>query len=38
MICLDPDDYSKKEDGTASDIADISYQGNSKKLPGKNII
>jgi hypothetical protein len=26
---LDPDDYSKREDGTASDVADVSYQGNA---------
>lgn len=26
---LDPNDYSKKIDGTASDIADISYEGNA---------
>lgn len=25
---LDPDDYTKKEDGTASDISSISYNGN----------
>ena len=25
---LDPDDYTKKEDGTASDVADSSYEGN----------
>ena len=26
---LDPNDYTKKEDGTASDIEDVSYQGNA---------
>ena len=26
---LDPDDYSKKTDGTASDVADSSYDGNA---------
>lgn len=26
---LDPDDYAKKEDGTASDVADTSYAGNA---------
>ena len=26
---LDPDDYTKKEDGTASDITDTSYAGNA---------
>lgn len=26
---LDPNDYTKKEDGTASDIADASYDGNA---------
>lgn len=26
---LDPDDYTKKEDGTASDVADTSYAGNA---------
>lgn len=26
---LDPDDYTKKADGTASDIADTTYEGNA---------
>lgn len=26
---LDPDDYTKKEDGTSSDVADTSYAGNA---------
>ena len=26
---LDPNDYTKKADGTASDVADMSYQGNA---------
>ena len=26
---LDPDDYTKKADGTASDIADVAYEGNA---------
>lgn len=26
---LDPDDYTKKEDGTASDVADLTYNGNA---------
>ena len=29
---LDPSDYSKKEDGTASDIANESYEGNAMAL------
>ena len=33
---LDPDDYSKKEDGTASDIADTSYAGNAMMEWGQN--
>ena len=33
---LDPDDYSKKADGTASDIADASYGGNAMMEWGQN--
>ena len=33
---LDPDDYSKKADGTASDIADTSYDGNAMMEWGRN--
>lgn len=33
---LDPDDYSLKEDGTASDIADTSYAGNAMMEWGQN--
>lgn len=33
---LDPDDYTKKEDGTASDIADTSYAGNAMMEWGQN--
>lgn len=37
---LDPDDYTKKEDGTASDVADTSYDGNAMMewgRPGQKI-
>ena len=33
---LDPDDYSKKADGTASDIADATYGGNAMMEWGQN--
>lgn len=33
---LDPDDYSKKEDGTASDVANASYGGNAMMEWGRN--
>ena len=33
---LDPDDYTKKEDGTASDIADTAYDGNAMMEWGRN--
>ena len=33
---LDPADYTKKEDGTASDIADTSYAGNAMMEWGQN--
>lgn len=33
---LDPDDYSKKEDGTASDIANTAYDGNAMMEWGRN--
>ena len=33
---LDPDDYTKKEDGTASDVADTSYAGNAMMEWGQN--
>ena len=33
---LDPDDYSKKADGTASDIADTTYGGNAMMEWGQN--
>lgn len=33
---LDPDDYTKKEDGTASDVADGSYGGNAMMEWGQN--
>ena len=33
---LDPDDYSKKEDGTASDVADSAYGGNAMMEWGQN--
>ena len=33
---LDPDDYTKKENGTASDIADTSYPGNAMMEWGQN--
>ena len=33
---LDPDDYSKKEDGTASDVANTSYGGNAMMEWGQN--
>lgn len=33
---LDPDDYTKKEDGTASDVANTSYAGNAMMEWGKN--
>ena len=33
---LDPNDYSKKEDGTASDIADASYNGNAMMEWGRD--
>lgn len=33
---LDPDDYSKKEDGTASDAANTLYQGNAMMEWGQN--
>lgn len=33
---LDPDDYSKKADGTASDISDTSYGGNAMMEWGRN--
>lgn len=33
---LDPDDYSKKEDGTASDVADGTYGGNAMMEWGQN--
>ena len=33
---LDPDDYTKKEDGTASDIANTSYDGNAMMEWGRN--
>lgn len=32
---LDPDDYTKKEDGTASDVANTSYDGNAMMEFGK---
>lgn len=33
---LNPDDYSKKEDGTASDIADTTYAGNAMMEWGRD--
>ena len=33
---LDPNDYSKKEDGTASDVADTTYGGNAMMEWGQN--
>ena len=33
---LDPDDYTKKADGTASDISDTSYPGNAMMEWGQN--
>ena len=33
---LDPDDYTKKEDGTASDIADTTFAGNAMMEWGQN--
>lgn len=33
---LDPDDYTKKTDGTASDVADTSYGGNAMMEWGQN--
>lgn len=33
---LDPDDYTKKEDGTASDVADDTYGGNAMMEWGQN--
>ena len=33
---LDPDDYTKKEDGTASDIADTTYAGNAMMEWGRD--
>lgn len=33
---LDPDDYTKKEDGTASDVANTSYDGNAMMEWGQN--
>lgn len=33
---LDPDDYTKKEDGTASDVANTSYGGNAMMEWGQN--
>ena len=33
---LNPNDYSKKEDGTASDISDATYDGNAMMEWGKN--
>ncbi len=33
---LDPDDYTKKEDGTASDVADTTYGGNAMMEWGQN--
>ena len=33
---LDPNDYSKKEDGTASDVADFTYGGNAMMEWGRN--
>lgn len=33
---LDPDDYTKKADGTASDVADTSYGGNAMMEWGQN--
>lgn len=33
---LDPTDYAKKEDGTASDIADTTYSGNAMMEWGQN--
>lgn len=33
---LDPDDYSKKEDGTASDISDFNYAGNAMMEWGRD--
>ena len=33
---LDPDDYTKKLDGTASDIADTTYDGNAMMEWGRN--
>ena len=33
---LDPDDYTKKEDGTASDIANTAYDGNAMMEWGRN--
>lgn len=33
---LDPNDYSKKEDGTASDVADFEYGGNAMMEWGRN--
>lgn len=33
---LDPNDYSKKEDGTASDVADDTYEGNAMMEWGRD--
>lgn len=33
---LDPDDYTKKEDGTASDVANTSYNGNAMMEWGRD--
>ena len=33
---LDPDDYTKKEDGTQSDVANTSYDGNAMMEWGRN--
>lgn len=33
---LDPNDYSKKEDGTASDVSDFAYEGNAMMEWGKD--
>ncbi len=33
---LNPNDYSKKEDGTSSDVADFSYNGNAMMEWGQN--
>lgn len=33
---LDPDDYTKKEDGTASDVANTSYNGNAMMKWGRD--